>query len=127
MPGRGEGTSVLKVAYGVYSFARQGGAVGTIALDGEAGVPSGAVIMGGYVDVTSAALSATGTIAITVESAGDIVAAVGQAGYTVGRKSVIPAFTGATAIKTTAARNISAVIATAAYTAGVFRVVLFYV
>lgn len=127
MPGKGEGTTGLKTAYGQYTFARQGGAVGSILLEGEAVIPAGAVIMGGYVDVTTAALSGTGTIAITVESAGDIVAAVGQASWTVGRKSVVPAFTGATAIKTTAARSITAVIATAVYTAGVFRVVLVYV
>lgn len=124
---KAEGTTDTKTAVGTYSFARQGGAVGTIALDGDAQIPNGSVILGGYIDVTVAALSATGTIAITVESAGDILAAVGQAGFTLGRKSVLPAFTGATAIKTTAARTISAAIATAPYTAGVFRVVLVYV
>jgi len=124
---KGEGTYGWKVAYGTYSFARQGGAVSTIVLEGDAIVPSGAVVLGGFVDVTTAALSATGTIALTLEGAGDIVAAVGQAGWTLGRKSIIPAFTGVTAIKTTAARSLSAVIATAAYTAGVFRVALFYV
>jgi len=127
MPGRGEGTYAIKTAWGFYDFTRQGGAVGTIALEGDPSIPSGAVIMGGWVDVITAATSATGTIAITVQSAGDIVAAAGQASYTAGVKSIVPVFTGATAVKTTAARVISAVIATAAYTAGRFRVVLFYV
>jgi hypothetical protein len=122
-----EGTTEPKNAYGVYDFTKQGGAVGTIALSGDGQLPPGAVIIGGYVDVTVAALSATGTIAITVQTAGDIVVAVGQASWTIGIKSIVPAFSGATAIKTTAVRNISAVIATAAYTAGQFRVVLFWV
>jgi hypothetical protein len=123
---KAEGTTEMKTAIGVYDFSKLGGAVSTIALPGDGIIPPGAVVMGGFVDVTVAALSATGTIAITLQSAGDIVAAVGQASYTIGVKSVIPAFTGASAIKTTAVRSISVVIATAPYTAGVFRVVLFY-
>lgn len=124
---KAEGTTEPKNAYGVYDFTKQGGAIGTIALSGDAQIPAGGVIVGGYIDVTVAALSAAGTIAITVQSAGDILAAVGQASWTIGVKSIIPAFTGASAIKTTAARTISAVIAAGAYTAGQFRVVLFWV
>lgn len=125
-----EGTDRLKTVEAVYDFAVDGGAVGTITMrnDDSTGnsVPNGSVVTGGYVDVETSALSGTGTIAITLESAGDVLAATGQAGLTAGRKSIIPAGTGATSIKTTAARSITLTIATAAFTAGKLRVVLFY-
>ncbi len=127
-----EATRGLKEAKGEYDFAVDGGGVGTITLRSDGpdsignDIPAGAVIMGGYVEVDTAALSATGTIAVQVEAAGDLVAAVGQAGWTVGRKSLIPVFTGATSVKTTARRSMAIVIATAAFTAGKFRVVVFY-
>lgn len=124
------GLKAWKVWQGDYDFAVDGGGTGlpqTITLRSNDGpIPIGSVIEMGFVDVTTAALSATGTIALQVESAGDMVAAVGQAGWTLGRKSIIPAGTGATAVKTTAERNPAMVIATAAFTAGKFSVVLFY-
>ncbi len=112
-----------------YSFAVDGGAVSTITLRNTAGpalIPSGAVVEGGYIDVTTAVASATGTVAVQAEAAADVLAATGQAGLTLGRKSVIPAFTGATGLKATADRAPAIVIATAALTAGVFDVVLFW-
>ena len=125
-----EGTSRLKTAQGEYSFAVDGGAVSTITLrsvDGEGGtIPAGSIIVGGYVDVTTACASATGTIAVNSEGAGDLIAAVGQGSWTTGRKDIVPDSTGSTAIKTTAARSLAITIATAAFTAGVFRVVVFY-
>lgn len=126
------GATNLKSAQGEYDFAVDGGATGAITLRQGGGntlpnlIPSGAIIEGGYVEVDTACLSGTGTIAVQVESAGDIVAAAGQASWTVGRKSVIPAFTGATTVKTTANRSVQIIIATAAFTAGKFRVVLYY-
>lgn len=114
-----------------YSFADDGGAIGTIALAGASVIPADAVILGGFVDVVTVPTSAgAATIAVQAEAANDIVNAAAISGApwsTVGRKSVIPAFTGATTVKTTAARDISAVIGTAALTAGVFDVYLFYV
>lgn len=125
-----EGTKRLKTVEAVYDFAVDGGATGTITLRNDNGlgnhIPSGAVITGGFIDVETACASATGTIAVQAEGAGDILAATAQAGLTTGRKSVVPAGTGATTVKTTAARSVQIVIATAAFTAGKFRVVLFY-
>lgn len=118
----------LKTIRGDYSFAVDGGAVSTIALIGGAPIPSGTIILGGFLEVTTAVVGAGASVAITVESAGDIVAAAAVSGApwsTTGRKSIVPAFTGATSIKTTAARDISAVITAAVLTAGVFKVVLF--
>jgi hypothetical protein len=125
-----EGTTRLKTVTADYDFATDGGAASTITLRNSDSlgnlIPSGAVITGGFIDVTSACLSATGTMALTAESAGDLVVAVGQASWTAGRKSIVPAGTGATAIKTTAARSLSITIATAAFTAGTFKVTVFY-
>jgi len=129
-----EGTTTPKSVQAEYDFAVDGGAVSTIVLRAapDAGdnqgntIPAGSVITHGYIDVLTAVASATGTVAVQAEAAADILAATGQAGLTLGRKSIIPVATGATAVKTTVARSITIVIATAALTAGKFRVVLFY-
>lgn len=119
----------VKAIRGRWSFAVDAGAVGSTNMT-VGTIPSGAIITHGHVDVTTAVTSsASGTLAITVESAGDIVAAAAVSGApwsTTGGKSVIPVATGATRIKTTADRYIVATIATGALTAGVVDVVLFY-
>lgn len=127
-----EGVSygALKTARGDYSFAVDGGAVSTIALMGSTGIPAGSVILGGFMEVTTAVVGAGATAAVQIEAAGDVIAAAAVSGApwsTTGRKSIIPAFTGATSLKTTAARDISLVITAAVLTAGVFSVVVFYV
>lgn len=120
----------VQVARGQYSFAADGGAIGSTNMTMES-IPANAVVLGGFVEVDTACTSGgAGTLAITLEGAGDIVAAAAVSGApwsTTGRKSVIPAFTGATTVKTTAARKIVATIAAAALTAGIVDVVLFYV
>lgn len=120
----------LKIARGDYNFATDGGAIGSINLMADT-IPSGAIVLGGFIEVDTALTSggaATGRL--DVEAAGDLQAAAVVSGApwsTVGRKSITPAFTGATAVKLTAARNIVFAIATAALTAGKFKVILFYV
>lgn len=123
----------LKTVRGIYDFAADGGAVGTIALTGATQIPAGATIVGGYIDVHTALTSGgAATIAVQVESAGDIIGAIAVATWTLGRKKIIPGLTAANdlsasaVVRTSAARDISAVIATAALTAGRFSVVLFY-
>jgi len=126
-----EGTRGLKEWKGEYSFATDGGAISTITLrSNDSSIPSGAIVMGGLIEVDTAPTSAgAATVSVGVEAAGDLQAAAAISGApwsTTGRKSITPAFTGATTVKTTAARNPSIDIATAALTAGVFRVILFY-
>src|SRR6185503_15870237 len=102
------GTQDLKVYSGEYDFAVDGGAIGTIVLRASPGsqgpIPAGAIILGGLMEVDTLFTTASGaTMAITVEGAGDIIAAtvVSGAPYsTTGRKSIIPVFTGATTVKT---------------------------
>ena len=128
----GVGFGGLRTARADYSFAADGGAVGTIALLGAASIPSGSVIVGGFIEVTTGLASGgAATIAVQVEGAGDIVAATAVASWTAGRKNILPApasgsLTAATSVKTTAARDVSAVVAAAALTAGAFSVYLFY-
>ena len=126
-----EGTRAPKSWTGSYSFAVDGGAVGSITLRSEDGpIPVGSVITHGYLDVTTLFTTGTAaTMALTVESAGDMVAAtvVSGAPYsTTGRKSIVPVATGATAVKTTASRAPVATIAVGTVTAGVFTLTLFY-
>jgi hypothetical protein len=131
-----ETTRTTKSAVGEYSFATDGGAVGSITLRSASSdalgnsIPSGSVIMSGYIEVDTAVTSGgAGTVAVTLEGAGDLLAAAAVSGApwsTTGRKSIIPVGTGAASVKTTAARSLVVTIATAALTAGVFRVVVFY-
>lgn len=126
-----EGTGYLKSYRGEYDFAVDGGAISTITLRSSDGpIPSGAVIMGGYLEVDTGFTTGTAaTAALQVESAGDMVAAtvVSGAPYsTTGRKSIVPVFTGATTVKTTASRAPVMVVATGTITAGKGRLVLFY-
>jgi hypothetical protein len=131
-----EGTGGVKTAVGVYDFAVDGGAVGTITLRGGGPIggkiPSGSVIFGGFVDIETALTSGgAATIAMQAEAANDILTAVAVASWTTGRKNVLPAptsgaLTASTAVKTTAERDIKIVVATAALTAGKFRVIVFY-
>lgn len=122
----------LKIARGIYDFTVDGGAVSTIALMGDTKIPSGATIIGGFVDVhTQLTSGGAATIACQVEGANDILTAVAVASWTVGRKNVLPsptsgALTASTAVRTTAARDISIVIAAQPLTAGRFSVVLYY-
>lgn len=122
-----ESTRALKTWTGSYSFAVDGGDEGTITLRSDDGpLPSGSYIVGGVLDISTSCASATGTMAIHVQSANDILSAVGEGSLTAGHKDVVPDGTGSTAIELTAARSPTLTIATAAFTAGVFKLVLFY-
>lgn len=121
------GTKGWKVWEGFYDFAVDGGAASTIVLRSNDGpIPNGAIVFAGYLDIVTACLSATGTMALQSEAAADVLAATAQAGLTAGRKDIIPDSTGSTAVKLTADRLPALVIATAAFTAGKFSLVLLY-
>lgn len=119
----------LKIARGIYDFAVEGGAQGTIGLMGATLIPSGATILGGWLEVHTIVTGVGASVAIQVEAANDIVAAAAISGApwsTTGRKAIVPVFTVATMVRTTAARDISAVISAANLTAGRFSAVLLY-
>jgi hypothetical protein len=132
------GATNLKTAQGEYDFAVDGGAISTHPRRLHRGgtlpnlIPSGSIILGGYIEVDTLVTSAsgnTGTISVNAEGAADLQAAVAVSGApwsTTGRKSITPAFTGAASVKTTTNRSLAITVAVAALTAGKFRVVVYY-
>lgn len=112
-----------------YDFAVDGGAVSTINLMPEAVLPSGALILAAFLNVTTVPTSAgVATIGVNSEAAGDLQAAVvisGAPWSTTGFKAITKTFATAP-IKLTADRNPAMVIGAAALTAGVFEVLIFY-
>lgn len=98
-------------------------------------LPANAIVAGGFVDVNTAFTSAdtnTGTIAISVETANDIIsaAAVSGAPYsTIGRKAIVPKANTpeSTSVKATVAREITCTVAVAALLTGKLTGYLYYV
>lgn len=123
-------TGRIQVAYGLYDFAVDGGAVGTLALRGDSVIPSGASILAAMIHVDTVPTSGgAATIGVSSEGASDLRAAAAISGApwsSTGDKWGSQTFTTAP-ITTTAARTISAVIGTAALTAGKFAVAVFYI
>ena len=108
---------------------------GALALFGATDIPDNAIITGGFVDVTTTFVGTgddANTIAIHVNSADDIVAAVAISAATdwdAGLKDIVPDATGSTAVKLTAARDITVTVVDGAgvLSAGEFDVYLYYV
>lgn len=129
-----DGLGSYRVARATYDFAVKGGAIGAIGLGVT--LPDNAVVIGGFVDVITTCTTAgadAGTMAIHVESAGDIVAAIAVSDvsnpWDAGKHAIVPKANTpeSTGVKLTAARQITATIAGQAFTAGKFVVFLFYV
>jgi len=121
----------IQVAIASYDFAVQGGATGTVDLLGLDGkpvvIPQNAIIVDSLIDVlTPCTTSASGTIALTAQTAADLRAATAAATYT-GLLAGIPVGTAATSIKMTADRTLRATIATGAITAGKFNLIVEYI
>lgn len=121
----------VRLITGTYDFAIQGGAVGTGNLVNAntrqpVRLPKGAIIIDCIIDVlTAGTTSASGTMALTAQSAADLKAALAAASYT-GRVACIPLGSAATAIKLTADRTLTYTIATGALTAGKWDVKIQY-
>lgn len=119
------------VLKGVYDFAKQGGATGTINLkniySNTLYLPKGAVIKDCYLDVITAPTSAgSATIAISSgKAANDLKSAAQSSGFS-GIMACVPVSTAATAIKLTADVTPVIVIGTAALTAGKINVIIEY-
>tara|TARA_X000001388_G_scaffold28947_1_gene20525 strand:+ start:204 stop:740 length:537 start_codon:yes stop_codon:yes gene_type:complete len=124
--------SLSRWAKAEYDFAVDGGAIS--AIDLGVTIPDNAIIVGGFIEVVTTCTTAStdsGTIAISVEGANDIVTATAvSAGgniWDAGIHDVIPDSTGSTAVKTTAARAVTATIASQVVESGKFNVWLEYV
>jgi hypothetical protein len=114
------------VLVGYYDFAVQGGAVGVVNLlkdltnlGSTLVLPSGAIIKQVAVQILTAFTSTggTGTVALTANSSGDLLAAV-DADTLSGVSAGIPAGAAANMVVLTAERTLKLAIATAAITAG---------
>lgn len=97
-------------------------------------IPISAVIVGGFVQVNTAFDSSdhTGTLAVNVESANDIISAAAISGApwsTIGQKAIVPKANTpeSTGIVLTAARAITFTVATKALTVGKATAFLYYV
>ena len=124
--------SLSRWAKAEYDFAVDAGAIS--AIDLGVTIPDNAIIVGGFIEVVTTCTTAStdsGTMAISVEGANDIVTATAvSAGgniWDAGLHDIIPDATGSTAVKTSQAREVTATIATAAFTAGKFNVHLNYI
>ncbi len=117
----------LKSCICYYDFAKEGGAVGDIALRGGA-LPSGAIVHSGLVTIQTAVTSGgSATVALKLESAGDVLAATAKASLISPGVAVVPVITDASKwILTTGAVQVVATVAVAALTAGKLIVELFY-
>jgi len=117
-----------KVAYFEYDFAKDGGAIGAIALRGDR-LPNDAVITSGMIHV-NAAVTSGGAVTVTlgVETAVDVLASTLKAALTLNALlDTVPAGTAATAVRTTAAgRGLTMTIGVATITAGKITVALEY-
>jgi len=108
-----------------YAFAKDGGATGNIDLDIE--VPDNFIVTDGLIDVIAPVLpGGTGyTNAITLQTAGDILAAATNTMIAVELQQTVPAGTAATSIKLTDDRTLYLVRGTTgAITSGCFNVYL---
>lgn len=118
-----------------YDVAVDGGAVSTIALNKvgkhdasvPAKLPDNAIVKNVVIDIITAFTSAggTGTIAVSSEGAGDLLAAV-DADTLSGQVQGIPNDAVANMVKLTAERTVSVVVGTEALTAGKCRIFIEY-
>lgn len=124
----GFGLGLLRVARAKYDFAADGGEVSTITPATNATIPNNAVIVGGTINSTTAAIGATATISVGTSagsSAASLLAATGVASFSLDAL-LNSAATFAAPVKMTAAGSITITIATAALTAGVIEITVLY-
>lgn len=128
--GKSQYVGRTKWARAYYDFATDAGAIGSLNLRGDM-LPSGAVVLSALVKVDTAVVTASsGTVALTIEAAGDLRVAAVPSGTivisTTGVKHTV-ATRAAAPIVTTADRHVVATIATGAITAGRFSVLVEYI
>lgn len=125
------GLGVTSFGKATYDFTVDAGAIGPITPSGSPTLPSGAIIIGGYVEcLTLPTSSGLATIALGTSagsSASSLLAATAIASFVAGtRIAIIPVFTAASSVKLTAAGALTLTIAAFALTAGKFSVHVIY-
>jgi hypothetical protein len=119
----------LRVAEFEYDFAKEGGAIGNITLRGGK-LPIGALVLNAFVYVETA-ITATGlaTVALQINSAGDVLGATAKASLTAGAKlQGVPDFAtiAESVLIASSPKSLVAVVATDVLLTGKFRVYLQY-
>lgn len=116
-----------KVIYAKYDFAKEGGAVGDIALRGGV-LPLNAIVTNTTVDVETAVTSGgAATVAAKAEGAGDLLAATAKASLSLA--AIVAGAADGTAgkmVRCTANRTPTITVAVAALTAGKFTLMIEY-
>jgi hypothetical protein len=126
------GTGTVQNAKMTYSFAVSGGAISTITPINSPILPLGAIVTGGFIDVTTIPVGAGASIGLGFGSGSQVAALLAPAAISgvpwssTGLKAVIPVFTAATMYKLTAAAAMTATISAVALTAGIFDVNISY-
>lgn len=118
-----------RVAYFEYDYDKEGGAVGDITLDRGDKLPEGAIVTSGVVHSQTAVTSGgSATIALKLNSSGDVLAATAISNFTANALlDVVPDGTASNMVRISSAKYLTMTIATAALTAGKFVVALEYV
>ena len=119
----------LRVAEFEYDFAKEGGAIGNITLRGGK-LPIGALVLNAFVYVETA-ITATGlaTVALQINSAGDVLGATAKASLTAGAKlQGVPDFAtiAESILVASTPKGVVAVVAVDALLTGKFRVYVQY-
>lgn len=116
-----------------YDFTVDGGAISTITPTNSPTIPQGAVIIGGFIDVTTLLTSGgAATVGLGLGSGAQVasllapITVAGAPWSTTGIKPIIPVFTAATAVKVAAATRLTLTIAAFTVTAGKFDVNIQY-
>ncbi len=124
----------LGCVVGTYDFSKQGGAIGPFTMKDPDGnpvkLPANALVLNAFVYVKAAVTSlGSATVAVTLESSGDLLAATAKASLTLAALvQGVPDFATVTdAVLTTVERTLTAEVAAAALIAGKIHAYVFYV
>lgn len=132
LSGLGDGLGVLRVARATFDPTATAGQRTQAAHNLGVTIPDKAIVVGGVVQVVTAVTSGgSATLALSVQSANDIITAAAVSGApwsTTGLKAIVPKSNTpeSTGIALTAARAITATVATADLTGGKLHVFLHY-
>jgi hypothetical protein len=127
-----QGQGSVQNAKMTYSFAVSGGAISTITPVNSPILPIGAIVTGGFIDVTTIPVGVGASIGVGFGSGAQVAALLAPAAIsgvpwsTTGIKSVIPIYTAATMYKLTAAAAMTVTISAVALTTGIFDVNISY-
>jgi hypothetical protein len=127
-----QGQGSVQNAKMTYSFAVSGGATSTITPVGSPILPLGAIVQGGFIDVTTIPVGVGASIGLGFGSGSQVAALLAPAAISgvpwssTGLKAIIPIYTAATMYKLTASAAMTATISAVALTAGIFDVNIVY-